>query len=110
MRGDPVGRTATALTLAPVLAFCLWCDAIAGSGTAWNYLQPGQRNVAWVLAGFAFSVLLPVVVLVIMVRSRGHAHGSGIVNRGLRIEKWGLVVGLPMTLVALIPIAAGSVI
>jgi hypothetical protein len=41
-----------------------------------------------------------------MVRSRGRDHGSGIVNRALRIEKWGLLVGV----VALIPFAAGSVI
>jgi hypothetical protein len=110
MRADPACRMATAVTLAPVLAFCLWCDAIAGSGAAWNSLQPGQRSVVGVLVGFAFSALLPAVVLLTMVRSRGHAHGSGIVNRALRIEKWGLWVGLPITLVALIPIAAGSVI
>jgi hypothetical protein len=110
MTADPACRTATAITLAPVLAFCMWCDAIAGSGTAWNALQPGERSIPWILAGFAFSALLPVVVLVTMVRSRGHAHGSGIVNRALRIEKWGLLVGLPITLMALIPFAAGSVI
>jgi hypothetical protein len=110
MRADPACRTATAVTLAPVLAFCLWCNVIAGSGAAWNAVQPGQRSLAWVLAGFAFSALLPVVVLVAMVRLREHAHGGGIVNRALRIEKWGLLVGLPLTLVALIPFAAGSVI
>lgn len=110
MRVDPVCRTATALVLAPVLAFCLWCDAIAGSGTAWNYLQPGQRNVVGIAAGFAFSVLLPVVVLVTMARSRRSTSGNGIVSRALRIEKWGLLVGLPLTFVALIPIAAGSII
>jgi hypothetical protein len=110
MRADPACRIATAVTLAPVLAFCLWCNAIAGSGAAWNAVQPGQRSVAWVLAGFAFSALLPVVVLVIMVRSRGHAHGGGMVNRALRIEKWGLLVGVPMALVAVVPFAAGSVI
>jgi len=110
MRSEPAYRTATALTLAPVLAFCMWCNAIAGSGTAWNATQPGERSLAWVLAGFALSALLPVVVLITMVRSRGHAHGSGIVDRTLRIEKWGLAVGLPLTLLALVPIAAGSVI
>jgi hypothetical protein len=88
----------------------MWCDAIAGSGAAWDSIQPGQRNIAWVVAGFGFSALLPVVVLVTTVRSRGHAHGSDVVNRALRIEKWGLLVALPITIVALIPFAAGSVI
>jgi hypothetical protein len=102
--------TAAALTLAPLLAFCLWCDAIAGSGIAWDSRQPGQRSVAGVLAGFILSILLPVVVLATTARAREHVHGGGIVNRALRIEKWGLAVGLPLTLLALIPIAAGSVI
>lgn len=106
MTADPACRTATAITLAPVLAFCLWCDAIAGSAVAWDYVQPGHKSVTGVLAGFAFSALLPVVVLVTTVRSRGHVHGSGIVNRALRIEKWGLLVGLPITIPALISFAA----
>jgi hypothetical protein len=110
MRANPVCRIATAVTLAPVLAFCLWCNAIAGSGAAWNAVQPGQRSVAWVLAGFAFSALLPAVVLVTLGHSQGHVHGGGTVNRALRIEKWGLLVGLPMALLALVPLAAGSVI
>jgi hypothetical protein len=110
VKANPICRTATALTLAPLLAFCVWCDAIAGSGTAWNNLQPGQESILGVLAGFTVSLLLPVVVLATMARSRGDAGGRGIVNRALRIEKWGLAVGLPLTLLALIPIAAGSVI
>lgn len=31
MRGQPVCRTAAALTLAPVLALCMWCTAIRGN-------------------------------------------------------------------------------
>ena len=64
MRADPVCRAATALTLAPVLAFGMWAAAIAGTGTAWNYSQPGQTNLVGVVGGFAFSALIPAVVLV----------------------------------------------
>lgn len=110
MRGDPACRAAIAMTLAPILAFCMWCDAIAGSGAAWNSLQPGQRSAAWALAWFAYSVLLPVIVLITMVRSRGRVHGSGVVNRALRIEKWGLLLGVPITLPALVTIAAASIV
>ena len=109
MRADPVCRAATALTLAPVLAFGMWAAAIAGTGTAWNYSQPGQTNLVGVVGGFAFSALMPAVVLVTLVRSRRHVHSRGIVNRVLLIEKWGLPLAIPLLLVSLVIVSAGII-
>ena len=109
MRADPACRAATALTLAPVLVFGMWAAAIAGTGTAWNYSQPGQTNLVGVVGGFTFSALIPAVVVMTLVRSRRHVHGRGLVNRALLIEKWALPLGVPVLLVSFVIVSAGAI-
>jgi hypothetical protein len=99
---------ALALILAPVLMVSLWIEVIAGTGTAWGFAQPGQTNWTLFAVWMAFAAAGPatVVVATILTRSRS----PGVTGRVLRIEKWGLVVVVPLGFIAMLAIAAQSVI
>jgi hypothetical protein len=103
-----VGRRVLALFLAPVLVTCLWIEVIAGTGAVWNSVQPGQASFASLALGMAFAACGPVIVLVTTIRTRSRL--PSMTERFLRIEKWGLIVALPLSLFALAIIGSLSII
>jgi len=109
MKSGPC-RVTMAVFFAPVLACCIWIEAITGTGSAWNELQPGQSSVGWAIGWFLFAAMVPMVVVIVTMRSRRHAHGGGLINRALMIEKYGLLVGVPLLAVAAIVAVGSSVI
>jgi hypothetical protein len=99
-------RITGVILLALFLALCLWIEVIAGTGNAWDYVQPGYSNPGAVSAWMAFAVLGPAVVVVTVIRTRRRPYG--IANRALHIEKWGLLVAIPLALLAFASIIAQS--
>jgi hypothetical protein len=94
--------------LALVLTFCLWLEVIAGSGNAWDYVQPGNTNPGAATAWFGFAVLGPAVMVVTTIRSRRRPYG--LTDRALHVETWGLIIAIPLALVAFVIFAAGAII
>jgi hypothetical protein len=103
-------RTTMALVLAPVLACCIWAEAIAGTGSAWNDLQPGQRNLSWATGWFLYAAVVPTVVVVTTLLTRRGVGNHDLVGRALRIEKWGLVFALPLFVVAAMVFLGSAII
>ena len=103
-------RTTMALFFAPVLVCCIWAEAIAGTGSAWNDLQPGQRNLSWATGWFIYAVAVPTVVVVATVLTRRRVGNHDLVDRALRIEKWGLAFALPLFGVAALVFLGSAII
>lgn len=97
-----------ALILAPVLIVSLWIEVIAGTGTAWGFAQPGQTNWTLVTVWMAFAAAGPATIVVATILTRSPL--PSVTGRVLRIEKWGLLVVVPLGFIAMLTIAAQSVI
>lgn len=108
MTCSPAGRAVLALLLTPVLVVSLWIEVIAGTGTAWAFYQPGQANDALLALWTAFAACGPVTVLTTTIRTRSRL--PGMTSRVLRIEKWGLIVVLPLAFAGLVIVAMQSMI
>jgi hypothetical protein len=108
MTCSPAGRAVLALLLVPVLAVSMWIEVIAGTATAWAFYQPGQANDALLTLWMAFAACGPVTVLTTTIRAR--SRWPGMTSRVLRIEKWGLIVVLPLAFAGLVIVAMQSMI
>jgi hypothetical protein len=97
-----------ALVLAPVLIVSLWVEVIAGTGTAWGFAQPGQTNWTLFAVWMAFAAAGPATVVVATILTRSQL--PSVTGRVLRIERWGLIVVVPLGFIAMLTIAARSVI
>jgi hypothetical protein len=99
-----VFRITGVILLALLLALCLWIEVAAGTGDAREYVQPGYTNVGGATAWFVFALVGPAVVVGTMFRSRRRPYG--LTDRALHIEKWGLVVAIPLGLFGVVVIAS----
>jgi hypothetical protein len=97
-----------ALVLAPVLVAFLWIEVIAGTGTAWGFAQPGRTNWALFALWMAFAAAGPAALAATTIRTRSRLRS--LTGRILSIEKWGLIVVVPLGLIAVVTIAEQSVI
>lgn len=110
MRENSICRATTALVLAVVLGCCIWAEAIAGTGSAWDVQQPGQRSLGWAIVWFIYAGIVPVVVVLATALTRHGDRNGQLVNRALRIEAWGLAFALPLFGVAALVFLAGALI
>jgi hypothetical protein len=108
MTCSPARSRALALALVPVLVVSLWIEVIAGTGTAWAFAQPGQTNSPLLSLWMAFAGAGPATVVAITIGTRSRL--PSMTGRILRIEKWGLIVAVPLSLIGIWIIAVQSVI
>jgi hypothetical protein len=99
-RTRPAGRSVLALLLAPVLVASLWLEVVAGTQAVWYYVQPGQTSYAWLALATALAWCGPATVVAMTTRTRSRL--PGVTERILRIEKWGLIVTLPLELIVFV--------
>ena len=107
MNRSSAGRAVLALALAPVLVASLWLEVTAGTGTAWSYSRPGQSDAALLALWLAYAFAGPLVILVVTIRIRSRL--PGITRRVLLIEKWGLIVAIPLGIMAIAIVAPYSI-
>jgi hypothetical protein len=110
MTDNSICRATTAIALVPVLGCIMWLEAIAGTGSAWDELQPGHRSLGWAIGWFVYAGIVPAVVLFAMALTRHDERSGRIVNRALHIEKWGLAFALPLLAVAALVLLGGAII
>jgi hypothetical protein len=108
MTRAPARNIGLPLVLAPVLIVSLWIEVIVGTGTAWGFAQPGQTNWTQFAVWMAFAAAGPATVVVATILTRSQL--PSMTGRVLRIERWGLLVVVPLSFIAMLTIAAQSVI
>jgi hypothetical protein len=96
---SPACRAVLALLLAPVLAACLWLQAIYGSLIVYSIVTdpPGLRTYGLLMLFMVLAASGPAAVLAATIRTRSRL--PGITSRILRIEKRGITVALSLELV-----------
>jgi hypothetical protein len=102
-----MAREWSAFLLGIVLVSLVLFDAVAGVGTARINSHPGFTEPGMELAGFVFAGMLPVVVVVLAIRSRRQKFGF--VSRVLYVEKLSIPIGVAAVGLVTV-VAAASVI